>query len=81
MEAGIEEITQLALTLPVNERAEVASQLLASLDEPSDPAEIHRGWTTEITRRVDDVVTGRVQGVPRDEVRKLLAADRAARQV
>ncbi|USQ80173.1 addiction module protein [Ornithinimicrobium faecis] len=81
MEAGIEEITQLALTLPVNERAEVASQLLASLDEPSDPAEIHRRWTTEITRRVDDVVTGRVQGVPRDEVRKLLAADRAARQV
>lgn len=79
MAAGIDEITQLALTLPVSERAEMANRLLASLDEISDSAEVHEAWTSEIATRVEDIVTGRVQTIPRDEVRKQLAADRAAR--
>ncbi|USQ76131.1 addiction module protein [Ornithinimicrobium cryptoxanthini] len=80
MAAGIDEITQLALTLSVSERAEVASRLLESLDDVADPSEVHRSWTSEINSRVDDIVTGRVQTIPRDEVRKQLAADRTARQ-
>lgn len=80
MSAGFEEITQLALTLPVDQRAQVASTLLASLDDPSDSAEVHEAWTAEITSRVDDIVNGRVPTVSRDEVRGQLAADRAARQ-
>jgi len=80
MAAGIDEITQLALTLPADQRAQVASALLASLDDPADPAEIHQAWTSEIGSRVNDVVSGRVQMVPRTEVQAQLAADRAARQ-
>ena len=80
MAAGLDEITQLALTLPVNERAKIASALLSSLDDPADPAEIHEAWTAEITSRVDDIASGRVKTIPRADVRAQLPADRAARQ-
>ncbi len=80
MVAGIDEITQLALTLPVDQRAQVANALLASLDDPADPAEVHEAWTAEITSRVDDIVSGRVQTVPHAEVKRQLAERRAARQ-
>lgn len=80
MTAGMDEITQLALTLPVEQRAQVANALLASLDDAADSAEVHEAWTAEITARVDDITSGRVQTLSRDEVRAQLAADRAARQ-
>ena len=80
MTAGIDEITQLALTLPVDQRAQVANALLASLDDPADSAEVHEAWTAEIRSRVDEITSGRVQTLSRDEVRAQLAADRAARQ-
>jgi putative addiction module component (TIGR02574 family) len=79
MTAGMDDITQLALTLPVDQRAQVASALLASLDDPADSAEVHEAWTAEIKSRVDDITSGRVQTLSRDEVRAQLAADRAAR--
>ena len=80
MTAGLDEITQLALTLPVDQRAQVAHALLASLDDSADSAEVHEAWTAEIKSRVDDITSGRVQTLSRDEVRAQLAADRAARQ-
>jgi putative addiction module component (TIGR02574 family) len=80
MTGGIDEIAQLALTLPLDQRAQVANALLASLDDLADPAEVHEAWTTEIKSRVDDIVSGRVQTISRDEVRVQLAADRAASQ-
>lgn len=72
--------TQSALTLPVDQRAQVANALLASLDDPADSAEVHEAWTAEIESRVDGVTSGRVQTLSRDEVKAKLAADRAARQ-
>ena len=80
MTAGMDEITQLALTLPVDQRAQVANALLASLDDAADSAGVHEAWTAEIKSRVDDITGGRVQTLSRDEVRAQLAADRAARQ-
>lgn len=80
MIAGMDEITQLALTLPVDQRAQVANALLASLNDPADSAEVYEAWTAEIKSRVDDITTGRVQTISHDEVKAKLAADRAARQ-
>ncbi|MGN6090115.1 MAG: addiction module protein [Actinomycetales bacterium] len=80
MAAGIDEITQLALTLPLDQRAQVANTLLASLDDAADSAEVHEAWTAEITSRVDGITSGRVQTISHDEVKAQLAADRAARQ-
>ncbi|WP_372733958.1 addiction module protein [Nocardioides sp.] len=73
-------MTQLALTLPVDQRAQVANALLASFDDPADSAEVHEAWTAEIGSRVDDITRGRVQTISHDEVKAQLAADRAVRQ-
>jgi putative addiction module component (TIGR02574 family) len=60
-----------ALTLPVNERADVAAELLASLDEaPSDdPAEVEAAWAHEIERRARRVMSGESKGQAWEEVR------------
>jgi putative addiction module component (TIGR02574 family) len=80
MTAGMNEITQLASTLQVDQCAQVANTLLASLDDTADSAEVHEAWTAEIKSRVDDITSGRVQTISHDEVKAQLAADRAARQ-
>ena len=80
MSAGFDEITQLALTLPVDQRAQVANVLLASLDDSADSAEVHEAWTAEIASRVDDITSGRVQTIPHEDVKRQLAERRAARK-
>jgi len=80
MSIAVDDITDVALTMSVSQRAALANTLLASLDDSTDSsADVHAAWTTEIRSRVDDLVTGRVKGVPLAEVKALLAADRAAR--
>ncbi len=80
MVAGIEEITQAALTLSPAERAKVASDLLASLDEAADdPAEVDASWAAEIDRRARDVLSGEVEGIPWETVKAELAERRRAR--
>ena len=61
-----------ALQLPVGERADVAAELLASLDdEPwDDPEEVARAWAAEIERRARRVLAGESASVPWEEVRR-----------
>lgn len=64
-----ETIRREALSLPVQERAELAEQLLSSLDALSE-AEIEQLWFREAARRAaeaDDGLAGRVSS---DEVRR-----------
>jgi putative addiction module component (TIGR02574 family) len=63
------ELLQKASVLPDNERAELAANLIASLDEVSDP-DADLAWQTEVTRRMNDVQTGKVNTVSRDEVQR-----------
>jgi putative addiction module component (TIGR02574 family) len=60
-----------ALTLGVDERADVAAELLASLDdEPAeDLAEVEMAWAKEIERRARRVLAGESAGEPWEEVR------------
>jgi putative addiction module component (TIGR02574 family) len=54
------------LALPVPDRARLAGLLLASLEEvDADAAE---AWDAEIARRVQELESGRVQGIPAAEV-------------
>lgn len=52
-----------ALALPVDRRAEVAAELLASLDESvqDDPEAIHRAWAEELERRARVRSRARIQ--------------------
>ncbi len=61
-------ILSAALKLPITERAEVAAELLASLDGDADP-DVERAWALEIERRVARLRAGEASGRPWSEVR------------
>lgn len=67
MAMNLEEITAEAMKLALEERAQLASRLLLSLEEPSE-SEIERLWLEEAERRLKEFREGRVQGIPGDEV-------------
>ena len=51
--ADAEAVLQEALTLSVEDRANVAAELLASLEAAEDLDEVERAWAAEIERRID----------------------------
>jgi putative addiction module component (TIGR02574 family) len=58
-----------ALRLDVNARAEVAAEILASLDGPADP-DAEAAWAAEIERRVAAIESGTARLEPWAEVRR-----------
>lgn len=58
-----------ALRLEPDARAEVAAELMASLDGPEDP-DAEAAWTLEIERRVAALEAGTVKLEPWDEVKR-----------
>lgn len=59
MAGRAQHILREALTLPAEERADVAAELLASLDEPADGQEdLEVAWAAEIERRARRVLSG-----------------------
>ena len=71
MTSRAQELLREALTLPVAERADVAAELLASLDEapPENVAEVEAAWAHEIERRARRVMSGESAGEPWEDVR------------
>lgn len=67
-----------AMSLPADERANVAAELLASLDDDAteDPAALQAAWAKEIERRARRVLAGESPGQPWDDVH-----DRVARRL
>lgn len=64
-----ETILREALSLSVQERAELAEQLLSSLDALSE-AEVEQLWLREAARRADEIDQGLTRLVPADDVRR-----------
>jgi len=56
-----------ALKLSPKERARLAERLISSLDDHSDP-DSERLWLEEAERRLDELLSGKVAGIPADEV-------------
>jgi putative addiction module component (TIGR02574 family) len=63
----VEELSQRALALSPEDRARLAEELLASLDDEVD-ADSDVAWEDEIGRRVDDIKAGRAKLIPAEEV-------------
>ena len=61
-------ITNQALALPVRQRAELAAQLLSSLDALSE-SEIEPLWFQEAAQRATEMDQGLSKRIPADEVR------------
>ena len=77
MSPRAQELLREVLALPVKERADVAAQLLASLDDAAatDPAEVEAAWAEEIERRARRVMAGETAGIPWDDVRRRAEAE------
>jgi putative addiction module component (TIGR02574 family) len=58
-----------ALRLDVDARAELAAEILASLDGPADP-DAEAAWAVEIERRVAAIETGTMPLEPWEDVRR-----------
>ena len=63
------EIESEALQLPPKERARLAQRLLASLDPASD-RDAEQAWLQEAERRLDELESGKVAGIPAEQVFK-----------
>jgi putative addiction module component (TIGR02574 family) len=79
MSVGSEAVLREALTLSSRERAEVAAELLASLDEPEvDDAEATRAaWAEELERRARRALAGEDPGEPWQALQERLRNKRA----
>ena len=77
MTSRAEELLREALTLPIAERADVAAELLASLDaaEADNAAEVEAAWAAEIERRARRVIAGESAGIPWEDVRQRAEAE------
>ncbi len=65
-----------ALALPLEERADVAAELLASLDgAETDVADVEAAWAAEIEKRARRVLAGDSLGIPWEDVRRRAEAD------
>jgi putative addiction module component (TIGR02574 family) len=71
-----QDLLREALALPVDERADVAAQLLASLDDEDVATEdIEAAWAVEIERRARRVLSGQSEGIPWEDVRQRAEAE------
>ena len=77
MPSRAQELLRDALALPLDERADVAAELLASLDEAEaeHPADVEAAWAAEIERRARRVMSGQSAGVPWEDVRRRAEAE------
>ncbi len=70
------------LALPIDERAELAVDLLASLDDEAgleDPADVDQAWSEELLRRSEQVSSGTASTVGWDQVLERVADNRRQR--
>jgi len=69
MTQEVRELLQKALALPENERAELAGNLIYSLDATVDP-DVDAAWQQEVVRRLQDIQSGKVDTVSWQEVQQ-----------
>jgi len=67
------DLLQKALSLSEEERADLACSLMESLDSEVDEG-AESTWNEEISRRVDELDSGKAATVPWDEVRRRISS-------
>ena len=73
MSTRADTILDTALALSPNERAWLASELIASLDESKD-SDVEAAWATEIERRIAEVESGEAETISWEEARTRIRA-------
>ena len=67
MNSSARDIEAKALRLPPKERARLAQRLISSLDPESDH-DAEQAWLEEAERRLDELESGKVAGIPAEQV-------------
>ncbi len=67
MSVQLQEVTSNAFKLPFDERAELAHELIASLDVTAK-SKVEKSWNSEIERRVMEIKSGKAQGRPAEDI-------------
>lgn len=67
------DVLKRALALPPEDRAELAGSLIESLEVAQDPG-VEAAWNEEISRRIQDLDSGRINAIPWTAVRRRVAA-------
>jgi putative addiction module component (TIGR02574 family) len=77
MTSRAHDVLREALALPIDERADVAAELLASLDDAAadHPADVEAAWAAEIERRARRALADESGGVAWDDVRRRAEAE------
>jgi putative addiction module component (TIGR02574 family) len=70
---ALEKVRLEALNLPESERAQLAYDLVTSLDGPSD-ADVEKAWDAEVLRRLAEIDSGTAKLVDREELRRRMWA-------
>jgi putative addiction module component (TIGR02574 family) len=70
---ALEKLRSEVLNLSEPERAELAHNLVCSLDGPADP-DVEQAWDAEILRRLADIESGTADSIDRDEFRRRMRA-------
>jgi putative addiction module component (TIGR02574 family) len=67
---SVEELKGHLSALPTEDRAALAMFLLESLDEDEseDPTEVQAAWDAELARRLEEIRSGKVVGIPAEVV-------------
>jgi putative addiction module component (TIGR02574 family) len=79
MSMSASEFYEAGFALPPSVRKDLALRLLESI-EAADDESIEEAWTGEISSRVDDIISGKIQTIPGEQVFADLAARRAGRR-
>lgn len=79
MSMNASELFEAGLSLSPSERKDVALRLLDSV-EVADQESVDDAWTDEISSRVDDIVNGKVEAIPGEQIFAELAERRSQRQ-
>lgn len=82
MARDVAEVLEFARALSRDELADLAYQVLLTLDEGDDvdEAEVAAAWQTEIRRRVDDYLSGNRNTVDVEESHAQIRASRTTRR-
>ena len=63
----LQEVANKAFELPLKERAELAHELIVSIDDIIDK-EVENAWDVEIERRVKEIRSGTAKGRPAEDI-------------
>jgi putative addiction module component (TIGR02574 family) len=69
MSPETEQLLQKALSLPAEDRGALAASLLDSLDQAVDE-DAETAWQQEISRRMDEIRSGKAKTIPWREVQQ-----------